>query len=342
MENLFKYAKKELSQDAFLLWTLSHACSEDKAMREFSRNFISFLTGRENKDLNIEKIELKPQWEKVDILAEITLKSGENINIFIEDKTGSNEHNQLVRYNEKIAESKKYSSEKCVKIFYKIDMINADERQRVDEAGWKIIELDQLHNFWKDYCSSQNLVVKMYASRIVEMYNAFTTEDVPREYPNDRRLEMFEREDLRRLMWKGFFYKIISGFFDKCDARIIMTKYKYIALQIWPKGKKLKERNDIPYIEIRDRDCREGKFKALILTYGMAENRKRIDKWNAIQKAGEGTVFNKKESRTKQVLSTKPTTYKGYEDFLKLTEKCIEDYLKIMEVTGYIETVSNL
>lgn len=45
MENLFKYAKKELSQDAFLLWVLSHACSEDKAMRELARNFISFLTG---------------------------------------------------------------------------------------------------------------------------------------------------------------------------------------------------------------------------------------------------------------------------------------------------------
>lgn len=295
--------------------------------------------------MDIINIELKPQWEKVDILAEITLKSGENINIFIEDETGSSEHNQLVTYNKTIAESKKYSSEKCVKIFYKTDMINADERQRVDEAGWKIIELDQLHNFWKDYRSSENLIVKMYASRIVEMYNAFTTEDFPREDPNDRRLEMFEREDLIILMRKGFFYKIISGFFDKCDACIIMTKDKYIALEIWPKGKRSKGKNDTPYIEIKDKVISEGKFRAEILTHGMSGTGERIDEdtWNAIQTAGEGTVFNEKGSRTKQVLKTKDKKHNGNKkEFLKLTEKCIEDYLKIMEKTGYIETVSNL
>lgn len=348
MENLFKYAKKELSQDAFLLWVLSHARSENEDMRELARDFISFLTGKN--DLDIAEIKLNPQWKCIDVVAEITLKNGDKFNIFIEDKTTSEEHNQLKTYNEKIGASK-YCKEECFKIFYKTDMLDPDERQRVVDAKWKIIELDRIKEFWEN-CSSKNIIVNMYANRVVEIYDALQNEVIPdkEKYLDDRQLEMF--------MWKGFFLnkiinlkdkKIKPKFSDKCDAFVVKTNYQYTALAIKPKGRK---DEIIPYIEIRDRDCVNGKYKAMILTYGMAENKKSIpeNQWNTIQSAGEGTIFKKSpKGSTKQVLNTINEKHNGNADeFLELTNRCIDDYLKIMdayfkliEKTKDTEEVSN-
>ena len=41
MENLFNYATKELSQDAFLMWLMAnYNCEEDNQLKYASRKFI--------------------------------------------------------------------------------------------------------------------------------------------------------------------------------------------------------------------------------------------------------------------------------------------------------------
>lgn len=330
MENLFKYAKKELSQDAFLLWMLSNACSEDETLKPLAAELISFLTGE--KDLKIKDFKLNPQWEKIDIVAEVTLENNEEFYIFIEDKTTSNEHNQLEKYNEKINEIKKYREGKCFKRFYKTDWLNPAERQRVNDAKWEIIELDDIIRFWESRRSSDNLIVRMYADRIVEIYNALTTKDIPPSLPNDKQLEMF--------MWKGFFVnKVIPTIEDKCDAYSVKTNYSYIALCVKPKGR---QEESMPYLEIRDRDCANGKFKALLLTYGMSKDNKRIKEWDDIQKHGNGTIFKKSPNNcTNQVLNTDNIKQENADDFIELVKNCINDYLVIMEKTGFLKTVSH-
>ena len=78
MENLFKYAKKELSQDAFLLWVAANINAEEKDLRTVARKFIVFLSGRRLKEEDIERVELHPQWNKIDIFLDVILRSGYN------------------------------------------------------------------------------------------------------------------------------------------------------------------------------------------------------------------------------------------------------------------------
>ncbi|MEI3536529.1 MAG: hypothetical protein V8R16_07320 [Bacilli bacterium] len=68
MENLFNYATKELSQDAFLMWLMAnYNCEEDKQLKDASRKFICKLFEINNVDINendILNVEVYPQENK--------------------------------------------------------------------------------------------------------------------------------------------------------------------------------------------------------------------------------------------------------------------------------------
>lgn len=323
MQNLFKYAKKELSQDAFLLWLLSNACNnDDEITRETSLTFISFLT--DEKDLEIKGIKLWAQWSKIDICAEIKTKKG-LIPIFIEDKTTSEEHNQLDKYSDVI--SRYYNDKKVYriyKLYYKTDIIEEAERYRVETAGWKIIELEDIKSFWESYKTSTNLIIYMYANRIVEICTALSTRFLPSKI-DDREIEMFA--------WKGFFNNyIVPEIKEFCSIIVKKTYYEYVILMIRPLGR-MKE--NIPYMEIRDRDCLNGKLRSLILTYGMSGRRERIKDWEKIieinKTIAESPYKQGKGNSTKQVLVTDDIAVDSSTDFLEKIKRCIDIYLKILK-----------
>ena len=330
MKNLFDFATKELSQDAFLLWVLSNANNrsadkKDKAAHDVAVDFISFLTGKH--DFTIEKVTLRPKWGKIDIVAEIKTIDGAVFNLFIEDKTTSKEHsNQLAVYNGRINDSKKYSGAENFKLFYKTDLIDPEERQRVNDAGWTIIKIKAIAEFWTKYLNSDNLIISMYAHRVMNIYDALQTSSLPSKI-NDREIEM--------LTWKGFFVnKLIPEIAPECTAEAVKTSYKYEALIIRLKS----DDNNInrPYIEIRDRDCAGGKFKALLLTYGMAGPKQRCKEFEPILKANSGipgTLFRKgKDNCRKQVLTMTPVKVKNADDFVKQMKNALDTYLKIMNM----------
>ena len=99
MENVFNYATKELSQDAFLMWLIAnYNCEEDKQLKDASRKFICKLFAINNIDINENDIlnaKVYPQKNKIDIYAIIDIKDKGKYGVFIEDKTSSFEHNQL-------------------------------------------------------------------------------------------------------------------------------------------------------------------------------------------------------------------------------------------------------
>ena len=330
MINLFEFAKKELSQDAFLLWILSNANNrnqnkEEKAAHDAAVDLISFLTGK--RDFTIEKVTLDPQWNHIDIVAEVMLIDGSVFNIFIEDKTTSKEHsNQLAEYNSDIDSSKKYAAAENYKLFYKTDLIDTEERQRVMNAGWTIIELKAIAGFWAKYLDSDNLVISMYAHRVMDIYDALQTSSLPSKI-DDREIEM--------LTWKGFFInRIMPVIAPDCTAYVVKTSYKYEALIIKPKS--VDKNTNCPYLEIRDRDCAGGKFKALLLTYGMAESKQRCKEFEPILKANAGipgTLFKKgKDNCRKQVLTMNPVKVKNADDFEKQMKNALDTYLKIMNM----------
>lgn len=165
MKNLFDFATKELSQDAFLRWVLCHCADED--LSEFSCEFISFLT---NGDLSLKKndvskVVVRPQMGKLDIIVQINTVDDKRYLVAIEDKTNSIEHNQLNRYNEVISE--KYPSVDYVyRCYYKTEEMTKSERDRVNQSGWNIIEYDAIIAFWEKYLLSENLIIKQYAESI--------------------------------------------------------------------------------------------------------------------------------------------------------------------------------
>lgn len=110
LPNLFDYATKELSQDAFLCWALEWKNISGHEMSEFAHLLLeSFINKSVYEDkidpLDIEKVELIRQYKNIDILVLAKLRSGLILPIIIEDKTDTSEHdNQLDRYREIIIE----------------------------------------------------------------------------------------------------------------------------------------------------------------------------------------------------------------------------------------------
>lgn len=101
--NLFKYGRKELSQDAMICWLLDWAnkCYADvsPALHEAGQNFAKALFGKHHNRPGPEsicRVELEMQASSIDVLAWINGKYA----LLIEDKTDSNEHSgQLERYH---------------------------------------------------------------------------------------------------------------------------------------------------------------------------------------------------------------------------------------------------
>lgn len=110
LPNLFNYATKELSQDAFLCWALEWRNIRGHQMCEFAylllESFVKESVYKNQIDpLDIEKVELIKQYKNIDVLVLAKLRNGLILPIIIEDKTDTSEHdNQLDRYREIIIE----------------------------------------------------------------------------------------------------------------------------------------------------------------------------------------------------------------------------------------------
>ena len=326
MSNLFKYAKKELSQDAFLMWVVSNYDSKSSTLRKVAIQFIGFLMGDGSviDPDDIKKITIEPQWMKIDVVINITTKNGDITSIYIEDKVFSNEHNQLCKYNESI--KKERENRNNIKVFYKTDYIDEDEREHVKKAGWRIVDIEEIQSFWEQFIACDDEIVAMYAERVNDIALALKNEELPVAYCDDRAIEM--------LKWKGFFANYIFPNLDDevkecCDLEMLRTSYSYIAFVIRKRGYEY----PIPYLEIRDRDCTNGHYKCLLLTYGMAGKNERCKDWDDIREINtriNDSSFFAVNNRTKQVLATKKNSVKRREDFLARLNRCAKDYIEII------------
>lgn len=121
MPNLFHYATKELSQDAFICWLLawadkSHA-ADTTGMHQAGLLLLNAMLKKHNKPcVSLPNIEIKRQEKHIDILA---IVDGHWV-LLIEDKTNSREHgDQLERYLKQALEDPKLKGYKLLPIFAK-------------------------------------------------------------------------------------------------------------------------------------------------------------------------------------------------------------------------------
>lgn len=187
MKNLFKYATKELSQDAFLRWLFENY--EDQYLGPVVVDFINTFTADQYEPKlrpqlslkygDITKLKTCAQKNDIDVTIEFESKAFDGHRyIVIEDKTGSNEHKQLVKYNKKIDDwsfSEGHSSSDSVyKLYYKTQMISEDESQRIKEAGWVQFDIEKINKFFLKYVNFEySDVLRDYAQNVRDIFDDY-------------------------------------------------------------------------------------------------------------------------------------------------------------------------
>ena len=189
--NLFYYATKELSQDAFICWLCSFALegadSTDEELVRCGKNFVCEFIKRgietenaDSSDVLLTKVE--KQVGNIDVLLTVEY-DGEVYKIIIEDKVNSSEHdNQLQRYKNSITDH----NTKVIGIYFKTGF--QSDYSKVYEAGYKVFNrtdmlellrdcksdnaiLNDFRNYWEDFES----IAKSYKTEPIEKWSDWQT-----------------------------------------------------------------------------------------------------------------------------------------------------------------------
>ncbi len=221
MKNLFDYATKELSQDAFLRWFFENY--DDRLLRPIVVSFLrTFAKGAfaDIKDEDIVSITTYAQDKHIDITVSVKLKGNdkeETRYVYIEDKVLSGEHNQLLRYNKVIDTSR------SERIYYKTSLIDEDERERVKAAGWSIYDINDIASFFRRYRDKSDIsdIFSDYVSHTLRVYDDFNA------------VSANDSSTWNKINWRTFYYDL----FDKghyreqgCNKSHFIYRGMYISL----------------------------------------------------------------------------------------------------------------
>lgn len=317
LTNIFDFATKELSQDAFLMWVFSNWNCKELKIRNISRKFIEFTTGIPTDEI-ILGVDINKQWNNIDIRVDLETEK-EVLSLFIEDKTTSEEHNQLKNYNKSIDKIQNRTK----KLFYKTHPMSKEEIERVKDAEWEIISFDDIKLFWGKYKNSDNLLISQYASHICNIWKDCHNARKPKDNNVDA--------------WCSFFLNAVIPELNNCDADVQIARFSYAYLAIKPKGK-MKEQ--MPYLEVRSRDCVNNKFRALILMYDYQEEPKEVQNYvldkvkSKIVEYEDDKIFksNNWEKRNKQAAQTfGDSLFATDKSFIAELQKTVDEYLKIVK-----------
>ena len=185
MNNIFDFATKELSQDAFLGWFISN-CNEE-GIKEYSYEFINLITKFNFKVGDIKKVQVKQQENNMDIIVDFW--TSEDLNpqshyvIIIEDKTTSSAHSgQLKRYAE-IMNSWNTNElgykERRRKVFYKVSNKTKQDELEIEEGDngfetndcWITLYIDEIYKFFSKIPLTKSEILNSYVEHIKKIYN---------------------------------------------------------------------------------------------------------------------------------------------------------------------------
>lgn len=299
MKNLFEYATKELSQDAFLCWLFANFDCEQEEVKDFSCYVLSWLISDKLSLENIRQIKnvkILKQYKKIDILVECTFLDIPYI-IVIEDKTCSTAHNrQLDRYRETVNSLYNSTYQKRF-IFFKTDIIGKEEDSDLKTYnGWKIKQTKEIHEAFtyflkgKNLCEFNNEILHYYYDNLTNIYNAIINR--PQKV-----------SDWKLYSWHSFFedYIPIDGLVRNTEIRAYQKQYYYYKFTIAGHAE------DLPSIEVRSRDYNKdnGKLKFRVVIYNVTPSNiteKNITEWKNELCANAIKVCNRKDiSKNKQI-----------------------------------------
>ena len=183
MANIFDYATKELSQDAFLRWLFENYLCENSNVKNLALKLLADFTDMSIQDGDINNLNTYAQYpKKIDILVKFEKENSLYV-IAIEDKTYSKEHNQLPTYNEELNKyidkcKKEHTGEvKLYKIFYKTYVENDWDIQACEEYGWKPYFIDKICKLFEGYDSTNSEILDSYTSHIMHIKSCLNDYD---------------------------------------------------------------------------------------------------------------------------------------------------------------------
>ena len=105
--NLFNFATSELSQDAFLCWSLNWLSVKEDTEDPYYKHgkaMLDLFLGEHKKDI-YKEVEVLKQFNRIDVLVLFKDNQDNQYALIIEDKTNTSEHNeQIEKYKEKLNE----------------------------------------------------------------------------------------------------------------------------------------------------------------------------------------------------------------------------------------------
>ena len=129
--NIFDFATKELSQDAFLCWIFSWGKQEYEndysELHQFAKQMLFDITKRS--DLILEDI--SRQEKHIDVLLKLKDSKNQNYAVIIEDKVGTQEHNTQI--NQYIKTIKPIYGENIYIVYFKTGFTSNQEKKRLKQ-----------------------------------------------------------------------------------------------------------------------------------------------------------------------------------------------------------------
>ena len=368
--NIFNFATSELSQDAFICWLCNwvnfddNDLSEDeKKLKELATDFIEKMSGEK---LGDRKVNIKRQYQKIDVLLEIQNKTefitNENeknpvvdIYVIIEDKVGTGLHsNQIEIYTKLISEKNKNinKGKALIKtVYYKI--YDEDNMERLKENGVNVIlgrenilELlkeykDKINNSifenYHNYLSNIETDVNSYEKKNLEDWNSNCYIGFFKELKNEKNLLEHAIGRQKDCSW-GYVNNSSGGFMgmwwfplsEEKINKLTETSDEDIYLQIEQYNQKniIAIKYSVPKKNKNNKELSKEDFEKKVTI--ASEKRKELF----------SKLKNKLENELKDILKceNKPENIKKFENILK-NEKFQKKYFRAGQymTVGYLE-----
>lgn len=204
--NLFSVATKELSQDAFITWSIQWADERNRThneeLQKYGNAFVSWLVRKQlPKYGKVSKIQAGRQWpvrseEKVK-LVDIWALVNDNIFMIIEDKKDAKEHgNQLLQYQEYATAWCKENNYQLICIYFKTGSESSSSLQKITDKGYIVVDRNDLLGFMGQFKNIDNDIIRDFwesISLVEEREQAYQTTPI---------------KDWDTACWTGFYRRL--------------------------------------------------------------------------------------------------------------------------------------
>ena len=217
--NIFKYATKELSQDAVICWLVACAKEATGQLRECGEEFVrelmrcgdnsiidatNGLTERYAGSYKVIGIleEPKTQYQSIDVYFQAKV-DGKVVSFVIEDKTHSEMHGEQLERYQNVVKHDNINEDLIKLIYFKTGYVFEDEREQAEKAGYSVFDSRAILKFLdSDRWASAHQILQQYADHLRGQVD--WQEDQLKNYNLDQGFVQSEfmvllREGLRRL-----------------------------------------------------------------------------------------------------------------------------------------------